>query len=159
MEAISIQPGGAWFAARWFSALPLIVLGVAWIVLRLQGHSGFWWGGRLGWLLLLLLLFAYYAAIWNWLFRDQFYGLVPTAESEWRLSYRMPAREASVDPRQIVRIRGENLGSITGGATTGRVVIELADGSRLRSAQVARHRIPGYIAVLQSLLPGTAQSP
>lgn len=44
METISIQPSGAYFAARYFSVLPLVVLAVAWIVRRMQGETGL--GGR-----------------------------------------------------------------------------------------------------------------
>lgn len=104
------------------------------------------------------MLVAYYAVIWNWLFRDQFYDLVPISDGRWDVRYRMPERVQSLQPGEIVRIYGDNLGSITGGATTGRVVIELADGTRIRSAQVARHRIADYVDTLQALLPDAAQS-
>lgn len=157
MEAISIPPSGAYFAARFFSVLPLVVFLVAWIARRMQGEIGLWGASRFGYLLLVLVLVAYYGVIWNWLFRGQFYDVTSISDSRWDVGYRMPPRIESLDPRDIARISGENLGSITGGATTGRIVIELADGTRVRSAQVARHRIAGYIDALQALLPDAAQ--
>jgi hypothetical protein len=158
MEAITIQPDGAYFAARYFCALPLVIPGVVWIVRRLRGETGRWKIRRFGFLPLLLALVAYYGVIWNWLFRDQFYDVVPISDRIWNIRYRMPDRLTSLDPRTVVRIREEGLVSITGGTTTGRIVIELEDGTVIRSAQVARHRIPGYVESLRALLPGAVRS-
>lgn len=145
-----IQPGGAYLAASYFTALPLVILLVAWIARRMQGDRGLWGASRFGSWPLVVLLVAYFGVIWNWLFRDQFYKIEPVSGREWRLQYRMPDSTKTLDPREIAVVGAKDLASITGG-TTGRIVIELADGTRFRSAQVGRHRIPQLLELLRGM--------
>lgn len=156
MQAIALHPGGAYSAAGYFGVLPLVLLGAVWIARRVQGETGLWGASRFGYWPLAALLAAYYGVIWNWLFHDQFYGIEPMSHSEWRLQYRMPERIEALNPGEISAVRGENLASLTGG-TTGRIVIELADGRRFVSAQVGRHRIPRYVEAIEKLAANAAQ--
>lgn len=150
MQPLVIQPGGAYQAALYFSALPLVILVVVWVMRRSQGEVGLWGVGHFGYWPLIVLLVAYYGVIWRWLFHDQFYGVEPESATLWHLQYRMPDREKSLNAFDVADIRAEDLASLTGG-TTARIIIEMRDGSRYRSAQVARHRIQSQVAALRAL--------
>jgi hypothetical protein len=73
VNSIYIEPGGAYVAALYFSALPPLLLLVVWFMRRMRGETGLWMARRFGYWPLIVLLAAFYGVVWRWLFYDQFY--------------------------------------------------------------------------------------
>lgn len=149
MEPIVLRAEGIPFAAVYFSALVVLLLFVVWLMRRWQGQSGLWDVQRFGYWPVLLIV-AYYAVIWHWLFYDQFVRINQDSQTVWYLQYRMPDREYALNAYDIADIRGENLPSLTGGSTA-RIIIEMRDGSRYRSAQIPRYEVKDFVARLRAL--------
>ena len=150
MEILIIQPGGAYQAALYFSAIPLLILLVVWLIRRHRGEAGLWLARRIGYMPLILLLLVYYGIVWRWLFYDQFYSVQRLSESAWELEYLMPRRSEVISTREMVGISADDITSISGGMTTTRIAIAMQDGRLYRSAQIARYRVNDDIASLHA---------
>jgi len=147
MGAILIDAKGAYIAACYFGVLPAVLILVVWVLRRfgIKDHS--LPKGRPLYLMLAIGLVCYFSLIWTWLFYDQFYRVIPEDEGRWRLEYEMPARTTLIHSADI-----EKIVSGWGGKGYTRIIIKMKDGTRYRSAQLAQHRLPDTISMLNAWL-------
>lgn len=146
MDAFVIDVSGAYTAAAYFSVLPFVLILVVGLLRRFGIQDQSIPKGKPLYILLAVGLTLYYTLLWSWLFRDQFYQIVPNETGEWQFVYEMPQRTETIKVSHIEEIK-----SGWGGKTTSRIIIQMQDGTRYRSAQLAQHRVKDAIDALNAL--------
>jgi hypothetical protein len=146
MEAFVINVMGAYTAACYFGVLPFVLI----LVVALLRHFGIQDNsilkGKPLYVMTVVGLMVYFTLLWTWLFHDQFYELVPQENGEWRLVYQMPERATTINAADIEKIQPG-----WGGKGNTRIIINMQDGTRYRSAQLAQHRLKEAIDALNAL--------
>jgi hypothetical protein len=149
MSSLLFNPAGSYLAAGWLGLGPLLI-GLA--VARQRRRSAATSrrnAGRWLWSLVLAPLLLYYGVLYWWLFYDQFYELNWSADTTWRLSYRLPSRSYTVAVADISDLR-----IVTGDLRTyrmARLQITTRDGHRWLSAQLKPSVAEDYLRQLQRL--------